>query len=254
METVFDDLNQFFDHIYVITLQRAVERHENIRKNLDGLDYEFFYGADKKDFSVETLEQEGIYDKQKAIELHRYNKAMNGGQIGCAWSHKLVHQDMLDKGYEKVLILEDDVSVNPKGLQLFHDIIRELPPNWELLYLDHAKNTGAGIGGTIKRSFYHVLKMAGALKWSHKTIANLYAKKYSPHLKRAGFHDYTDAYAITTSAAKKLVDLQTPIAYVADNLLAHACTSRIVNAFICIPNVFSQESQTNKNAVSFVTD
>lgn len=250
----FAALNQFFNHIYVITLQRATQRHENIKKDLDGLNYSFFFGADKKNFSIEELEQQGIYNEGLAIEAHRYNKPMNGGQIGCAWSHKLVHEDMLEKGYQKVLILEDDVTVTEEGLARFSDIINELPPDWELLYLDYAKNEKRTAATFFKQSVYHLQKLFGGLKWSHTTINNLFARSYSPHLKHAGFHDYTDAYAITASAARKLADLQTPIIFVADNILAHACTNKIVNGFIAVPKVFSQESQSNKSSVSFVED
>ena len=34
---------------------------------------------------------------------------MAGGQIGCAWSHKKIYIDIIEKQYSKVLILEDDV-------------------------------------------------------------------------------------------------------------------------------------------------
>lgn len=254
MANSFDSLNNFFSHTYVITLQRATQRHENIKKDLAGLNYTFFFGADKNNFSIEQLKQDGVYDEQKAIQLHRYNKPMNGGQIGCSWSHKLVHIDMLEKGYDKVLILEDDVTVIAEGLAQFNNIIRELPPDWELLYLDHAKNENEGAAASVKKLAYHLQRSIGTLKWSHQTIANLYAKSYSSHLKHAGFHDYTDAYAITASAARKLIGLQTPISFIADNLLAYACTNKIVNGFISVPKVFSQESQSNKNAGSFVED
>lgn len=250
----FKALNDFFDHIYVITLQRAVQRHENIKKDLEGLNYSFFFGADKKDFTIEELEQQGIYDEGLAIEFHRYEQPMTTGQIGCAWSHKLVHQDIVEKGYRKALILEDDVTATAEGLNAFPTIISQLPADWELLYLDYAKNEESNTGTFLKRSFYHLQKKFGGLKWTHKTISNLFAKPYSSHLKHAGFHDYTDAYAITASAAKELIDLQTPIALVADNLLAHACTNKIVNGFIAVPKVFSQESQSNKNSGSFVED
>lgn len=254
MVTSFDSLNSFFDHIYVITLQRATQRHENIKKDLAGLNYSFFFGADKNDFSIDQLKQDGIYDEVKAIRHHRYNKPMSAGQIGCSWSHKLVHMDMLQKGYEKILVLEDDVTAISEGLNEFDHIIQELPPDWELLYLDYAKNEKEHAGASLKKITYHLQHLAGALKWSHQTIANLYAKPYSAHLKHAGFHDYTDAYAITASAAKKLAGLQTPLSFVADNLLAYACTNRIVNGFISIPKVFSQESQSNKDSGSFVED
>ena len=73
-------------------------------------------------------------------------------------------------------------------------------------------------------------------------INNLFARPFSPHLKKAGFHDYTYAYAITKSAAEKLQQMQTPIQYIADNLLAHAITRNIVSGYIVYPAVILHDS------------
>jgi glycosyl transferase family 25 len=252
----FEPLNKFFDHTYVITLERATERQEKIIQNLEGLNYQFFFGVDKKDLSIDQLIEEGIYDEQKAITLHRYSKPMNTGQIGCCWSHKLVYEDMLKNGYKKVLILEDDVVANKEGFALLEEMFKELPDTWELWYLDFQKNLKRDLGTWIKQYTYHFLRAIGKLKWSHLTINNLYARKFSQHLFIAGFHDFTSAYAITQPAAKKLVQLQTPLAFVADNLLAHACSNLLIQAFVSCPKVFAQESQLQdkKTRSSFVEE
>ena len=120
-----------------------------------------------------------------------------------------------------------------------------MPAGWELLYLDYAKNENAK---PLKRSLYHLQKIFGGLKWDHKVISNLYPKKISNYVSIAGFHDYTDAYAITTEGAKKLLEMQTPVSYIADNLLAIASTSKKVNAFISHPKLFHQLSQGHSSS------
>lgn len=254
MAEYFESLNGFFDHIYVITLRRAEDRQRQIRGLLEGLNYEFFYGADKAEFSIPEIKERGIYDEEKARRLHRYGKPLMAGQIGCSWSHLRVYEDMAQKGYSNALILEDDVVPKIAELPLFSTIISELPPDWELLYLDHNRHSEQGTTTRIKQLYYHLLRIFGAVKWSHATIRNLYARPYSKHLRRAGYHDYTNAYALTLPGAKKLAALQTPIAYLADNLLAHACSNQVVNGYICLPELFSQESQDADGAGSFVTD
>jgi glycosyl transferase family 25 len=242
-------LNSYFDHIYVITLQRAKERHEKINQVLEGLNYSFFMGKDNKEFVVAELQNKGIYCADKAKKVHRYSKGMTPGMIGCSWSHKLVYEDILKKNYKKVLILEDDVFPVEEGLLKFDTIINELPQDWELLYFDYNKNDKETVIHPVKKLIYHVQKQFGQLKWSHRHINNLFAKPYSKHLKIAGHHDYTDAYAITNSGAKKLLELQNPIAFWPDHLLAYACSNKIIKAFISVPKLFLQESQTNKSAV-----
>src|SRR5690349_16137168 len=109
LQPYFTLLNSFFDKIYVITLHRATDRHEHVQKELDGLNYELFFGKDKLEFSVEDLKAEHIYDEPLAIKHHRWHKPMPPGMIGCSWSHKLVYEDVIKNRYNKVLIFEDDV-------------------------------------------------------------------------------------------------------------------------------------------------
>ena len=247
-------LNSFFDHIYVITLQRAINRQQQIKMDLNGLNYTFFFGADKNDFNMETLKETGVYNEAFAIKNHRYKKPMRDGQLGCSWSHRMVYEDMLAKGYTKVLILEDDVKLNTDFLHIFPTAMAELPADWELLYLDYAKNENRNIFKRTRQFWYHVQRFFGALNRTHKTIRNLYPRPFSEHTKLAGYHDYTDAYAISSQAAGKLLKLQTPIQFVADNLLAHACTNELVKGFIISPKIFSQHSQSTNPKDSFVNE
>jgi glycosyl transferase family 25 len=236
----FETFNNFFDKIFVITLERSTNRQAHITKVLEGLDYQFFFGADKNTFSLEDLKEKNIYNEALAVEHHRYNKPMNPGQIGCALSHKNIYEEIINKRYTKTLILEDDVEAVTKSINLFSEIIKELPADWELLYFDYSKNEDPQ---HLKKYWYHLQKMTGGLKWDHTIINNLYPKHFSKHLSVAGFHDYTDAYAISLSGAKKLLELQSPVSYVADNLLAVASASKKLNAFISHPKLFQQLSQ-----------
>ncbi|MDB5190734.1 MAG: glycosyl transferase family 25 [Segetibacter sp.] len=239
----FSPLNNFFDHIYVLTLERATDRQLKMKEVLEDLNYTFFIGVDKKDLTIDELVENKIYDEQKAISLHRFGKPMNTGQIGCAWSHRLLYEDMVKNKYQKVLILEDDVVPNKEGFNVLEKMIKDLPSNWELWYLDYHKNLRRNFGTWVKQQGYHLQRLAGKLKWSHKTINNFYARKFNDHLFLAGFHELTSAYAITQTAAKKLIELQTPVAFVADDLLAHACSNLIIYGFASCPKVFLQESQ-----------
>ncbi|MCE3281429.1 MAG: hypothetical protein K0Q66_166 [Chitinophagaceae bacterium] len=250
-ENPFVALNDYFDHVYVITLRRAVERQEKITQHLQGLNFSFFYGADKNDFSIDELKEKEIYNEEGAQNTHRYNKAMTGGQIGCSWSHRLVYEDILQKGFEKVLILEDDVKAAP-GIALFNTVMRQLPPDWDLVYFDYHKNISSNIGTRIKQQVYRIQRKMGGLKWSDEMIGNLHATGYSAHLKKAGYHMYTSAYALRREAAAKLVGMQTPIVYIADDLLAHAITNNVINGFISLPRLFTQESQADKSSGSYV--
>lgn len=253
MQPYFDLLNHFFDHVYVITLRRATDRHLHLQKELKGLQYELFFGKDKRDFTAAELEQQGIYNEQEAKKHHRYNRGMPEGMIGCSWSHRLVYEDVMAKGFGKVLVLEDDVVINKDFISLLPQVLSELPPDWELLYFGFGGNEQPPKRALFKRLFYHLLRLVGAHKYSHQTIRNLYPKKVSQHIYTAGYHDCTHAYGITLSGAQKLAQLQQPITFVADNLLAHAVTNGLVKGYIVQPKIINQQYQvSDKSTYSYL--
>ena len=51
----FQFLNQYFDKIFVVTIARATERQQQIKERLQGLNFEFFYGIDKQEHSMEAF-------------------------------------------------------------------------------------------------------------------------------------------------------------------------------------------------------
>jgi glycosyl transferase family 25 len=238
-------LNSFFDHIYVISLHRATDRHERLQKELAGLKYEIFWGKDKNEFDVEQLKKENIYNEEMAIKCHRYNKKMVPGMIGCSWSHRLIYEDILKNNYGKVLILEDDVVIDVQTISILDKILTELPKDWELFYLGFALNEPP-IKATIKKWYYHFVRLFGIIKLSHKEIANRLPKKISAHIYKAGYHDCTHAYAITNSCAKKFVKLQTPIIFWPDHLLAYASTNEIIRSYVTMPKTINQVYQVTE--------
>ena len=244
-----DNINNYFDKIYVLTIARATERHELLKTNLLGLNYHLFFGVDKNNISLEELKKNNIYCDGKAKQNNRYNKAMKLGEIACSIGHKMIYEDVLKNGFSKVLILEDDVVVSKNGIPFFNEIMLELDTNWDVVYFDYFKNDNKKPIHYAKQFFYHIQKQIGLLKWSHKTISNLFAKPFSKHLKKAGYHDFASAYAINNKTAALLITLQTPVAYPADHVIPYAITNELVAGYITIPKIFEQTSQYNKATI-----
>jgi glycosyl transferase family 25 len=71
-----------------------------------------------------------------------------------------------------------------------------------------------------------------------------------PRMKDSGFHDCTHAYAITLSAAKKLLAAQTTVVYRAGDLLSHIILKEKLNAFVTVPKFFDEEIFYNSSTVS----
>jgi glycosyl transferase family 25 len=242
MVNYFEHLNSYYDKIYVLSVTSAVARRELFAERFKGLDYSFFFGADKNNFTIEEVKQKGIFSEELTRHHHRFNKTMKHGEIACSWSHRMMYEEMLAHNYNRILILEDDAVPDKKMVQQISEILNEIPADCELLMWGWDKNGVNNPGSGFKKIVYHLQHSIGRLKWNHQIIRNLYARPFTTHLKKAGFHDYTYAYAITRSGAEKLIKMQTPVQYIADNLLAHAATKELVKGYITWPQVFLHDS------------
>lgn len=242
MQEYFQYLNQYYDKIYVLSVESAVDRRELFSQRFKGLNYSFFFGADKNEFNVEDVEDKNIFSEKLTRQHHRFSKTMKHGEIACSWSHKMMYEDMLANNYRRILIFEDDAVPDEKMVKQIPSILSEIPEDCELLMWGWDKNGKRNLITHLRQLIYHIQHGIGRLKWDHTMIRNLFAKKYSTHLKKAGFHDYTYCYAVSRSGAEKLVKMQTPIQYIADNLLAHAVTKEVLKGYITWPQVFLHDS------------
>lgn len=242
MQKYFKQLNNYYDKIYVLTVEVAAARRNLFAQRFEGLEYSFFYGADKNKFTPEELINQNVYSEVLSKKNHRYNKTMRPGEIACSWSHRMIYEDVIKNNFSRVLIFEDDAVPDPLMMSKVPEILNEVPENCELLMWGWAKNDTSSFNKILKQCWYHIQHGLGFLKWDHTIIKNLYAKPFSAHLKKAGFHDFTYAYSITKPAAEKLIVLQTPIQYIADNLLAYAATGEKVNGYITWPATFLHDS------------
>jgi glycosyl transferase family 25 len=242
MQEYFQQLNRYYDKIYVLSVESAVARRELFAERFKGLQYFFFFGADKNKFTIDEIKEKGIFNEELTRQHHRFSKTMKHGEIACSWSHKMIYEEMLANNYNRILIFEDDAVPDKKLVGQIPEILKEIPADCELLMWGWGKNGLNNWGSQIKKIIYHLQHRLGKLKWNHQVIRNLYAKPFSQYLKKSGFHDYTYAYAINRSGAEKLVRMQTPIQYIADNLLAHAAAKEVVNGYIVWPQVFLHDN------------
>lgn len=234
----------------VVSVPRFTDRHESLKQSLDGLPFDFFWGVDKLELNYDEAKTNGTYDELKARKLQRQGKVLNLGEIACSLSHRCVYEAIIENGWQKVLVLEDDVRPVNDVLNELPATLNELPPNWELVYLGYLKHERVTAGLKMKKFFYRIVSAFGLMTWTFKMVGNLLPKPYSRHLKKAGFHDCTHAYAVTLDGAKKLAAAQTPVVYRADDLLSATVMKGELNAFVTQPKFFDQEIFHNTTVVS----
>jgi len=124
------DINTYFNNIFCINLERRTDRWDKISNKFQnfGLSVERFRGYDGQLLNHLT---------DPTIRVRR-----TGGYLGCLLSHLEIYKTALNRGYERILILEDDLAIH-KNLHLeFNRVANELRGvNWDLLYLGSANFT-----------------------------------------------------------------------------------------------------------------
>lgn len=109
-----------FDKIYVLSLRKDKERRNKISQRLShtNLDYEFFDAYDGS-----------LYNHLwKKLNNRHFS---NANYVACTLSHLAIYQDALNKGFNKILILEDDV-IPHSNLNFINQL--NLPKEYDLLY------------------------------------------------------------------------------------------------------------------------
>lgn len=112
---------QYFDHIYCLSLNASHERKARARSEFARLGVElteFFEATGKDDPVVEQYLAEGKVRRyppcfrcgRLACGREDCNNLLIPAQIATFISHMRIWQSVLDKGYQRVLIVEDDIA------------------------------------------------------------------------------------------------------------------------------------------------
>jgi glycosyl transferase family 25 len=237
----YQALNAYFDRIWVVTLRRATDRHVQLARALAGLRYEIFHGQDKLELDREDLLRRGVYDDRAARRLHRQGRGMHLGQVACALSHVAVWRRIVGEGQRRVLVFEDDAVPVEGAIDRAPEALAQLPESWELLYLGYDRNEAVTLRRRLNQAAYVALGALGLIRWSASEAGNLLPRPYSANLRRAGFHDYTHAYAVTASAAAKLLAFQTPVVMNADSAMTRLVLRGQLEAYVTEPKLFVQK-------------
>lgn len=243
-------INNYFDKIYLLTIERNLSRQSLFAKNLDGIDYKIFIGVDGKQLDLEELERVGEYDSNSmSINTNALMEKYLGmsylamphrNMVACSMSHKAIYQDIINNDYSKVLILEDDALLERENLVYWDSIQRQLPASWDLLYLGYEWKYDKTPFDYFKRNYvFPTLNFTGIKKYNLNLIKNGYAKPFSANLLSAGTHAGTHAYAITRKGAEILLKEQSPVNCNPDLLFWKPAMEKRINAYSCKPQLFT---------------
>jgi glycosyl transferase family 25 len=232
-------LQSFFDRIYVVSMERNADRRERMQRNLRGLPLTYIGGVDGRLLSDEEVRE--VYDDRAAQEI--YGRSLSRGQLGCALSHRMIYQDMIENQLDRVLILEDDATLCQDNLPSIESILTQLPTDWDFLYL-YTIRRGETFWLDLKIEIvYPLLNAIGIRRYPVDAIRRIHSRRYSPNLRVAGQHWSAIAYAVTRPTAERMLHFQTPVCTVADDVTRMICATGGINAYLSVPNIFKQGSE-----------
>lgn len=114
MDTSF---NSYFDKIFYINLDRRWDR--------------------KKECDAELLKHDIVAERFTAHDGDRFKtrSLLKQNEVACCMSHSDILQMQIDNGWQRILILEDDVQFVDDVQEKFFEHLREIPSDWLMIYL-----------------------------------------------------------------------------------------------------------------------
>ncbi len=237
-----ESLRKIHDKAYVITYPAAKERQLSVTEQLGNGAFEFVYGVDKRDFTIEGLIADGTYDEGLAMLTDPKGRKLTLGHICCSIGHRRAYRKMLDDGCERALIFEDDVVTLPVDEAEIETILANLPPDADLIQWGWMGGRFRPPLGALQQAIFHIKYAFGRYKLDHRMIRNLYMRPYNDHFHIASVNFLTHAYTVTRRAAEEFIRWNTPINLNADHVLILATLAGDVRGYVPKVQLFGQRS------------
>lgn len=110
-------LNQFFDRIYCVTVHSFTERHEQVRQQLKGIEFEWVLSPPSQSLAL----------RQK----------ITVSEASCVLGHAAAICNARLHNYNRVAIWEDDGILNATEDEI-RQFFNEIPENWDFLYMGNS--------------------------------------------------------------------------------------------------------------------
>lgn len=199
---------QVFGAVFVISRKGPHARKAEMERLLGqaGIAHEFFdatMGAE-----LDAAELARVYDEQGALNHRTLSRKLHPSNIGSCLSHRSVWREVLRRQLTSALVLEDDAQPAAGREEYLPQAFKELPTDWDLLYLGIRGHRFPPLLFEAKRRFLLPLARllrGGQYRFSTAEAARLYLRPFSVHLCRAGYHQGAHAYAVSAKGAEMLL-------------------------------------------------
>jgi len=155
------DINEYFDKIYCLNLDRRNDRWERTSKELS----KFSIKVDRwSGIDGENLNDEDLVFLEKNIDqgsLSNIGKIENKYALACLLSHLEIIKDAKLNNYKRILIFEDDIIISNRFLK---DVSKIKKTEWKLLYLGASQFLWGGV--EIKDGYYNCNRTLGTFAYA----------------------------------------------------------------------------------------
>uniref|UniRef100_A0A8C8A6T5 Collagen beta(1-O)galactosyltransferase 2b n=1 Tax=Oryzias sinensis TaxID=183150 RepID=A0A8C8A6T5_9TELE len=174
-----------FEEIFLINLKRRLDRRQRMLKTMAslGLQATSVDAVDGKALNTSQLQMLGI-EMLPGYKDPYSGRVLTRGEIGCFLSHHSIWRQVTERGFQKVLVLEDDVRFEPRfrrRLEAIMEDVERAQLDWDLIYVGR------------KRMQVHQPEQ------SVNGVNNLVVADYSY---------WTLGYALSNQGARKLLDAE----------------------------------------------
>jgi GR25 family glycosyltransferase involved in LPS biosynthesis len=197
--------------IYMVHYSPLVDRRQRILETID-FDMEWIIS--------EPTEQYWTTDKQTwdyKVTPTAPHRELRQSEISLSHKHVEVYKDIVKNQYERCLVLEDDVVLDPKFDELFDYQLGQTPDDWDFIFI--------GSGCNLRVPPERLKSSQTAYKMEHP------ASKC------------TDSYCITLSAAERILETIIPFTFPIDFELNYQMKLHDMNVYWWEPPLVRQGSQ-----------
>ncbi len=105
--------------IFIVNLKKDMEKKQHIQELCKkfGLDIEFIEAVYGKELLQSDINK--VYSEKKSIE--EIGRGLSRGEIGCALSHKMIYQRMIDENISEAVVFEDDTEFGQEFVNIIID-------------------------------------------------------------------------------------------------------------------------------------
>jgi GR25 family glycosyltransferase involved in LPS biosynthesis len=235
-------LRSFHDGIFVVTTPNAVERHENIRREIGAEGVELVYSIDRNTVTKENLIADGVYDEEAARLEDPKDRVMSVGEICCSVGHLRAYKRIVETGCRRALVFEDDVVNLNVPEDVVGEILEHVPADADIIQWGWNGGRFPPTLGILQKALSHVNYALGRSKHNHRRVGNMYMRRYNKHFHVAAVNFLAHAYTVSGTAAENLIEYNTPVRLPADHVLIHAILDELVRGYVPVTQLFGQRS------------